>query len=259
MSETIVVKIGGSTLGRHDTTLDDVVALRQQGLRPVVVHGGGAMVSLWMEKLGLPARFVRGLRVTNSETLDVAVAVLAGLVNKQLVAALAAKGAQACGMSGADSGLLRAAPVDRELGLVGEIRDVQTGSILALLETGVIPMIAPIALNWQADTTDGQLLNVNADAVAGAIAAALAAHWLVFLTDVPGILNAEGRLLESVSTEEGAALLETSVVTAGMIPKVQACLEAGAAGVRCLIIDGREPHSLLAAVSRSPVGTVVGS
>jgi len=187
MSDVMVAKIGGSTLGADDTALEDIVALQHRGLRPVVVHGGGALISDWLKVHNVPTRFERGLRVTDARTLDVVVAVLAGLVNKRLVAALTAAGGRAVGVSGADGGLLKARLLDEKLGYVGEVAEVDMRLLLDLLDAGFVPVVAPIAVQWQGESPTGQLLNINADTAAGAVAKALAARWLVFLTDVPGI------------------------------------------------------------------------
>lgn len=258
MDGIIVAKIGGSTLGSHDTTLDDVAELCRQGRRPVIVHGGGATISDWLGRHNVPTRFERGLRVTDAETLEVAVAVLAGLVNKQLVAALQQRGVDAIGLSGADAGLLRARVLDPALGLVGEVTDVNHDALSGLLDRGLVPVIAPIALEYDNGEASSRLLNVNADTAAGAIAAALGAEALVFLTDVPGIMDGEGQCLTSLSAGENATLLDTGVVSGGMIPKVEACLAAAASGARSVIVDGREPGALLSALSERPIGTVVG-
>ncbi len=257
MSEIIVAKIGGSTLGSHDTTLDDVAALWRRGLRPVVVHGGGATISEWLARHKVSTRFERGLRVTDSKTLDVAVAVLAGLVNKQLAAALQQRGAPALGLSGADGGLLRGRVLDPALGFVGEITRVHQAAAAVIIDGGFLPIIAPIAAEWKDEGATGRLLNVNADTAAGAIAAALSAHALVFLTDVPGIRDADGGLLPSVTAQQGAALVRDGVIWGGMIPKLEACVAAAAAGARSVIVDGREPGALLAALAEQPRGTVV--
>ena len=257
MSEIVVAKIGGSTLGGHDTTVLDVVALQRRGLRPVVVHGGGALISDWLSRLGLKARFERGLRVTDAATLEVVVAVLAGLVNKQLVAALAAAGGRAAGLSGADGGLLKAWRADESLGFVGEVADVDTRPLLDLLEDGIVPVVAPIALEWGEESPTGQLLNVNADTAAGAIAAALTARSLVFLTDVPGIRDGSGETLHALSAERAEELTGSGVIEGGMLPKVEACLKAAGAGCRSVITDGRAEGALLAAIEQGK-GTVVG-
>ncbi len=255
--DTVVVKIGGSTLGAHDTTLKDVVALQRRGLRPVVVHGGGALISEWLKAHDLPTRFERGLRVTDERTLEVVVAVLAGLVNKRLVAALTAAGGRAVGLSGADGGLLKARLLDEKLGYVGEVSEVDATSLLDLLGDGYVPVVAPIALEWRGEALAEQLLNINADTAAGAVAAALGARWLVFLTDVPGVSGEDGAALAELSPSRAAALTAAGVIEGGMIPKVEACLQAADAGCRSVIADGRRTGALLEAIEER-TGTVVG-
>jgi acetylglutamate kinase len=257
MSDIVVAKIGGSTLGARDTTLLDVVALQRRGLRPVIVHGGGALISDWLSRHRVETRFERGLRVTDAATLEVVVAVLAGLVNKQLVAALAAAGGRAAGLSGADGGLLKAFRADESLGFVGEVADVDTRPLLDLLADGIVPVVAPIALEWEEESPTGQLLNVNADTAAGAVAAALKAGSLVFLTDVPGIRGEDGKTVEGLSSEAAEGLTRAGVIEGGMIPKVEACLKAAAAGCRSVIADGRLEGALVAAIEEGK-GTVVG-
>ncbi len=257
MSDILVAKIGGSTLGAHDTTLADVVALQRRGVRPVVVHGGGALISEWLKAHGVPTRFERGLRVTDAATLDVVVAVLAGLVNKRLVAALTAAGGRAVGMSGADGGLFKATLLDEKLGYVGDVAAVDTRPLLDLLDDGFVPVVAPIAVEWRGEAPTGQLLNINADTAAGAVAAALAARWLVFLTDVPGIAGEDGQTIGALSSDRASALTEACVIQGGMIPKVEACLQAAASGCRSVIADGRRAGALLEAIEDG-AGTVVG-
>ena len=183
-SPTIVVKIGGSTLGSHDTTLQDLVALQREGWRPLVVHGGGAAISEWLNERKAPTRFERGLRVTDAKSLRVVVAVLAGLINKELVAAIGALGGQAIGLSGADGGLIRVRQLDPDLGYVGEIEGVDSDMLVRLFDAGYLPVVAPLGLLWEDQRLQSQILNINADTVAGEVAFALAARWLVFLTDV---------------------------------------------------------------------------
>ncbi len=254
--ETVVVKIGGSTLGSHDTTLEDVAELRRRGLSPVVVHGGGALISEWLRLTGVPTRFEGGLRVTDAESLEVVVAVLAGLVNKQLVAALEALGVKAIGMSGADGGMLRCRLADAALGFVGEVDAVDAGAVTKTVESGAVPVIAPIGLLFEGGQATGQLLNVNADTAAGAIAAALGAKWLVFMTDVPGVRDG-GRVLDTLSGEESRKLIESGVIEGGMIPKVKACRQAAEAGARSVIVDGRGQNALLSLIGGAAQGTVV--
>jgi acetylglutamate kinase len=257
-SSILVVKIGGSTLGSHDTTLEDLVALQEQGWRPLVVHGGGATISEWLKLHDTPTRFVRGLRVTDAASLRVVVALLAGLINKELVAALNALGGRAIGLSGADGALIRVSPLDPELGYVGQIENVDRGMLMRLLDEGYLPVLAPLGLLWD-EGPRNQIMNINADTVAGEVALALGARWLVFLTDVPGIAGRDGRSLAQLSPGEAAALVEEGTVSGGMIPKVEACLRAATGGTRTAIIDGRQPHALLAALERGElVGTIIG-
>ncbi len=259
-SPIIVVKIGGSTLGSHDTTLEDLVALQREGWRPLVVHGGGAIISEWLNERNAPTRFVRGLRVTDAQSLRVVVAVLAGLVNKELVAAIEALGGRAMGLSGADGGLIRVRQLDPELGYVGRIERVDGDLCRGLLEQGYLPVVAPLGLLSEGEPRlESRILNINADTVAGDIAFALGARWLVFLTDVPGIAGREGGSLARVSCAEASALVDDGTVSGGMIPKVEACLRAVEGGSRTAIIDGRQEHALLAAVQHGKLaGTVIG-
>ncbi len=249
-----VVKIGGSTLGESDTTLDDLAALHAEGRKLVVVHGGGATISEWLEKHGVTSRFVRGLRVTDAATLDVVVAVLAGVVNKRLVAELQARGARAFGLSGADSAILRARRYDPELGFVGEIAGVDTEALRVVVEDAGIAVLAPIAVEVEGESLRPQLLNVNADTVAGEVAAALPAGRLVFLTDVAGIMDPDGAVRSQLSTAEAEELLADGTVTDGMIPKVRAALRAAAAGIPAAVIDGREAGTLRALLTGASGG-----
>ncbi|MSQ12184.1 MAG: acetylglutamate kinase [Dehalococcoidia bacterium] len=252
----VVVKIGGSTLGNNDTAFQDIAALQRQGTPVVVVHGGGKVISEWQARSGTQARFVRGLRVTDAAALDVVVAVLCGLVNKQLVMALHTAGVQALGMSGADAGLLQGRPLDPELGYVGEITRVDPRPLEELLVLGYVPVVAPVALHMNEGGPMG-FLNVNADTAAGAIAEALSATCLLFLTDAQGVLDGSGRLLGRLRPAEAQELVRSGVATAGMVPKLEACLRVLSTARRAHILDGRAPHALLDAVSGKPSGTLV--
>jgi acetylglutamate kinase len=251
-----VVKLGGSTLRGHDTSLRDIAAARRAGRHIVVVHGGGAMVSAWLERAGAEARFVRGLRVTDAAALEVVVAVLAGVVNKQLVAELASLGAPAVGLSGADSLILQAHAYDEELGFVGQITRVNPYPIEELLRLGYLPVIAPIAID-----TDGsakpQLLNTNADTAAGEIAAALGAGMLVFLTDVDGVLDAAKRLLPRLTVHDAQTLIDSGVAEGGMIPKIEAAIRASSSATSTRIINGTSAGALARALAGDPVGTTI--
>ena len=249
-----VIKLGGSTLGQHDTSLDDIAALHAAGRRLVVVHGGGATISEWLDKHGVKSRFVRGLRVTDAAALEVVVAVLAGLVNKQLVAALEARGATALGLSGADGALIRARRYDPELGFVGEITAVDAEALAAMAERAVV-VLAPIAVEADGDEVHSQLLNLNADTAAGEVAAALRAERLVFLTDVPGVMDGAGKVQPSIGPKQARALLAGGAIAGGMIPKVEAGLRAAMAGVETVVVDGREAGALRAVLAGEAAGT----
>ena len=258
MADILVAKIGGSTLGSHDTTLMDVVALHRRGIRPVVVHGGGAMISDWLFRNNVETSFVGGLRVTDEASLEIVVAVLGGVVNKQIVATLNALGAKAVGLSGVDGNMLRAHLQDEALGFVGAEPRVETSVIESLLADDAIPVIAPLGTLWAEEHATGQILNINADAAAGAIAAALKARWLVFLTDVEGVRGADGSMLARLSAAEATSLMQSGVIDGGMIPKVGACLTAVATGCLGVIADGRQEGALASVVDGEIVGTLLG-
>ena len=251
---TVLVKIGGSTLGSGDTTLADVAELRRAGVPVVVVHGGGPEVSSWMAKMGIRSAFTDGLRVTDGPGLEVAAAVLAGLINKRLVAELSAAGCVAVGISGVDGALMRGAVLRPELGYVAGAVEVDTAVLESLVAGGFVPVVAPIAADASGN---GQLLNVNADTVAGNIAIAAGVARLVFLTDVDGILGGDGRLLSRVPLSMAEGLVTSGIVKGGMIPKLQACLEAGQAGIPAHIINGTEPGALKGCLDGATTGTAV--
>jgi len=251
----IVAKIGGSTLGSHDTTLEDIVRLHVDGFFPVIVHGGGKVITEWLARQQIPTKFARGLRVTDQQSLEVVVAVLAGLVNKDLVASIVRLGGRAVGISGVDGRILLARPLDEDLGLVGEVVAVDTAPIELLLAVGYIPVVAPIAISH--DGGSATLYNVNADTAAGQLSAALGASRLIFLTDVPGIANAAGQLCKSLTDREAASLIAKGVASGGMIPKIEACLAALQVAEFAQIVDGRVPGALLDAVRGQSPGTVI--
>ena len=250
MPLTTVVKIGGSTLGSEDTTLQDLVAMQRAGERPVVVHGGGAMITDWLRRLEIPSQFIDGLRSTNADAIDVVVGVLRGVVNTQLVGEIGALGGRAVGLCGVDSGLVTAERYDDRLGFVGRVTGVNTKVLLSLLDSGVIPVIAPIGLE-----APSQPLNINADTVAGEVARALRADSLVFLTDVEGLLDGQGVLVPELDLALATALREAGVLAGGMIPKVDACFRAAEAGVAASMADGTVPGMLRRVAAGERVGT----
>ena len=253
---TIVIKIGGSTLGEGDSTVPDIVELWNQGVRPIVVHGGGKVISDWVARLGIQPEFVRGLRRTDKSTLDVAVAVLAGLVNSQIVAEFQAAGASAVGISGVSGGLLQAELLDDDLGYVGKIIKANAAPVEAVLDSGSIPVIAPTALHlYPSETGEDRILNVNADTSAGHIAKAVRADQLVFQTDVEGVLDARRRLIPRMTRGQAMDLVSGGIAAGGMIPKIEACADAVSVVRSGHIIDGRVAGALLACTRGEDIGT----
>jgi len=258
LAEVIVIKIGGATLGSNDTTIEDIVYLQQQGKLLVVVHGGGKLITEWLAKQKIATRFVRGERVTDKATLEVATAVLAGLANKEIVAAINSSGGRAVGISGVDGALLQVRMENKELGYVGTVVKVNTAPLEALLQAGYVPVISPMGLHSFDKPDDApQILNINSDLVAGEIAVAIGAERLIFLTDVAGVCDQSGKLLPRLSASEAEALIAAGVASGGMIPKISACLSALAAKVTTRIIDGRQPHALLREIEGQGGGTTI--
>jgi len=258
LGKVIVVKLGGATLGSHDTAIEDMVELQKQGKLLVVVHGGGKLITEWLSKRGISSRFVRGERVTDEATLEVVTSVLAGLVNKEIVARINNLGGQAIGISGVDGALIQGRIKDREMGYVGTVVRVNPAPLEAILQSGYIPVVAPIGLH-SFDKPDGAppVLNINADVVAGEIAAAVGAESLIFLTDVAGIGDQSGKLLPQLSPSQAEALMASGVISGGMIPKVEACLRALSTASAVSIIDGRQPHALLRDIEGQGAGTTI--
>ena len=254
-----VVKIGGGALGAADTLFSDLAELQKKGAEIIVVHGGGNVVSEWQRRHGVEARFVRGLRVTDGPALEVATAVLAGLVNKDLVASIAGCGGRAVGLSGVDGGIIQAEVRDSELGYVGRVTGVDITPLEALVKSGCLPVLSPIASQRRNGSSDWKgYLNVNADTVAGELASAIGASNLIFLTDVEGILDENKNYVASLTRDEAMKMIESGVINSGMIPKVEACLKAAESGVRAVITDGRRAGALLEAVEGRGVGTWFG-
>jgi len=240
IGRAIVIKLGGSALGSHDTALADIVALTRLGVRAVIVHGGGAAISEWIRRIGKEPRFVNGLRVTDADTMEIVTMVLAGKVNKELVAQLNGLGGRAVGISGLDGGLIRAQRVSQELELVGEVREIDASLLEVILEADTIPVVAPIALG-----DNGECLNVNADTAAAAVAVALGAERLVFLTDVVGVYAEDGQLIARLTREKAQQMIDQGIISGGMIPKVEACMRAVESVRLAQIVDGRVPHALM--------------
>ena len=261
--KTVVVKYGGNALAGtsdHDAlTLfaEDIVLMRLVGMRPIVVHGGGPQISELMERLGKEPEFLDGLRVTDAETVDIARMVLKGQVNPQLVAAINVHGRYAVGISGVDAGLIRATARDRKLGFVGDVTEINPDVIHGLIDDEFIPVIATIG----SDET-GQAYNINADTVAGAIAEAIGAEKLVYLTDIEGLrrdVADSSSLIRQATADELDALVDEGIIAGGMIPKVASCTHAVRHGVhRAHILDGRIAHVLLLEIfTDAGIGTMV--
>jgi len=260
VNKVIVVKIGGATLGNHDTAIEDIVTLQQQGKQLLVVHGGGKLITEWLQKQGVPSRFIRGERVTDQATLEVVTAVLAGLVNKDIAAAINGLDGKAAGISGVDGVIIAGSIKDPEKGYVGTVEKVNTALLETLLKGGFIPVVAPLGINLAGKAGQApRWLNFNADFVAGEIAAAIGAEKLVFLTDVDGIRNQAGKRLPRLSPEEAEALVASGVASGGMLPKVRACLHALPHTATTCIIDGRQPHNLLKEIKEGGTGTTIGA
>ncbi len=260
-NRTIVIKYGGAAM--KDGTLKagvirDIVFLSCVGVRPVVVHGGGPEINIWLDKLGIEPQFKDGLRVTNADTMDVVEMVLVGRVNKQLVSLINQAGGAAVGLCGKDANLIQARPVGKEgVGFVGEVTSVDTRLVESLVNNGYVPVISSVA----ADET-GQPYNINADTVAGEIAAALQAEKLILLTDTPGILenyHDPSTLLTQLDIQTARKLINQGVVSGGMIPKVTCCVRSLAQGVKAAhILDGRIPHALLLEIfSDEGIGSMI--
>ena len=267
---TIVIKYGGNAMVDEELKRGfarDVVLMKLVGMNPVVVHGGGPQIGSLLERIGKKSEFVDGLRVTDSETIDVVEMVLGGLVNKSIVALINAQGGRAVGLSGKDGGMIQARKLllrqgqsddDGEvvdIGQVGEIEQIDPAVVDTLDQANFIPVIAPIGAG-----ADGKAYNINADTVAGSLAVTLKAEKLILLTNTPGVLDSDDQLLELLSETEAQNLIEQGVISGGMLPKVQCALEAVAGSVRTATIsDGRVPHAtLLETVTDRGVGTQIG-
>lgn len=268
--KTFVIKYGGAAQTEDslkDAFAQDVVLFNYIGINPVVVHGGGPRISETMKKMGKSPVFVQGQRVTDAETIDIVEMVLGGLVNKEIVALINRHGGKAVGLTGKDGGLIMASRktikkrsletgVDEiiDLGLVGDVKDIDPAILTGLDRDGFIPVVAPVGVG-----PHGETLNINADYVASAIASAVRAEKLILLTDVPGVSDVRGRVISTISRRDIKRMTEKGVVSGGMIPKVQACMDALKGGVKKThIIDGRVPHSLLLEIfTQSGIGTEI--
>jgi acetylglutamate kinase len=262
--KTIVVKYGGAAMtdsALKAQVISDIVFMACVGIRPVVVHGGGPEINTWLGKMGIEAKFLNGLRVTDADTMDVVEMVLVGRVNKELASLINQSGGSAVGICGKDANLITARPQGpAEMGFVGEVTSINSSLISTLVENGYIPIVSSVATDEA-----GQAYNINADTVAGEIAAALGAEKLILLTDTAGILrdyHDPSTIIHELDITQARELIQSGVVSGGMIPKVSCCVRSLAQGVRAAhIIDGRVPHALLLEIfTNSGVGSmIVGS
>lgn len=253
----VVIKYGGHAMVDEELKRQfalDVVMLKFIGLSPVIVHGGGPQIGTILERLGIVSKFINGMRVTDQETMDIVEMVLAGKVNKEIVGFINHNGGRAVGLSGKDGNLIRAEkyylsdekavdspPEIIDIGLVGRVTEIGADLILSLVGSGHIPVIAPTGVG-----NDGETYNINADVVAGEVAAALKAEKLVLLTDVPGVLDEQGNLIATLKSDEAEDLIGRNVITGGMYPKIKCCLKALRGGVgKTHIVDGRLSHAVL--------------
>jgi acetylglutamate kinase len=255
--KTIVVKYGGNAMAAGVSAADfaqDIVLMKQTGIDPVVIHGGGPQIGAMLKKLQIPSHFVDGLRVTDEAAIEVVEMVLTGSINKQIVTSINAAGGRAVGVSGKDGNLIVAKKLERmkldptslemkpvDLGFVGEPDRVNPEVIRAIMKSELIPVIAPIGVGPK-----GETYNINADTVAGAVAGAMKAERMILLTDVEGVLDHEGKLIQRLSVADAKQLIKNGTISGGMIPKIQTAIDAVAGGVKAaVILDGRIPHVLL--------------
>ena len=263
--KTVVIKYGGAAMEQADLKESfalDVILLRLVGINPVIVHGGGPQIDAFMKRLGKEARFVGGMRVTDAETVEIVEMVLVGKINKEIVGLINHHGGRAVGLSGKDADLLLARrrlhrlPTGEEvdIGLVGEVESVNPEPIRLLEEHGFVPVIAPVGVG-----RSGETYNINADLVAGDVAAALGAEKLIHLTDVQGILDGHGRLVSTLTGKDAERLMQEGVIDGGMLPKVESSLRALRGGTsKAHIIDGRQPHAILLELfTREGIGTEI--
>ncbi len=265
VGKTVVVKYGGNAMLNEDlkaAVMQDIVLLNTIGVRTVLVHGGGPEINGMLERVGKESKFVNGLRYTDAETMEIVQMVLTGKLNKDIVGLILQAGGPAIGVSGVDSGLLRAKKIDKDgvdLGLVGEVTQVNPGILVSMLDQGYIPVVSTVAVGEQGDMNR---YNINADTAAAQIAVALKAVKFVQLTNVPGVLrdvNDPASLIKRIRRDEVPGLIRGGVISSGMIPKIECCLTAIDGGVpRTHIIDGRVPHALLIEMfSDRGVGTML--
>lgn len=266
--QTVVIKFGGHAMGDADLAMafaQDIVLLKQSGVNPIVVHGGGPQIAGMLKRLELKSEFVHGLRVTDKPTIEIVEMVLAGKINKEIVTAINREGGKAVGISGKDANLVLARKIDKlpdpqsnlmkvvDLGYVGDPEEINPEILEVIIKSDLIPVIAPIALS-----RSGETLNINADTFASAIAAKMKATRLLLLTDVEGVLDSNKTLIEELTIENARKLIKDGTITGGMIPKVEGCIEVVEQGVEAVVIlNGKVPHAvLLELFTEHGVGTI---
>ncbi|MGH6948048.1 MAG: acetylglutamate kinase [Kiloniellales bacterium] len=267
---SFVIKYGGHAMGNPelaDIFAKDIVLLKQVGINPIVVHGGGPQIGQMLERLKVQSDFIDGLRITDAATVEIVEMVLSGAINKQIVSSINAAGGTAIGISGKDGGLIRASKLRRtkrdegsniekilDLGFVGEPRHINPQILTSLEQAGMIPVVAPIGVG-----ANGETYNINADTAAGAVAAAIGASRLLLLTDVAGVLDSNGEILTDLTADQVHELMANGTISGGMIPKIETCLNAVESGVdAAVIMDGRIPHAMLLEIfTDRGVGTLV--
>jgi acetylglutamate kinase len=268
--KTVVVKYGGHAMGDGvlpEHFAQDIVLMKQTGINPVVIHGGGPQIGAMLGKLNIKSQFVDGLRVTDASSMEVVEMVLTGSINKQIVTGINAAGGRAIGISGKDGNLVMArklmrkrtdpvtrAATDVDLGFVGEPDKINTEVVKTLISSDLIPVVAPVGVGPR-----GETYNINADTVAGSVAGAIAAERLILLTDVAGVLDREGKLIQNLTVDQARALSADGTISGGMIPKIETAIDAIAGGVKAaVILDGRIPHVLLLELFTEPgAGTLI--
>tara|TARA_B100001142_G_C14251631_1_gene623426 strand:- start:428 stop:1213 length:786 start_codon:yes stop_codon:yes gene_type:complete len=254
MKEIVVIKLGGSTLSEMDNNLKEIADLHISGIPVVIVHGGGALISEWMNKLEIKTDFIDGLRVTDENSIQIVTSILGGLVNKTLVASIINKNCKAIGLSGIDDNIFTAKFLDQTHGYVGNIISTNSEFIELLLNKEYLPVIAPIAINNE--LIDPPLLNINGDIAASALAVSLQADKLIFLTDVDGVLDENSKLISTLNTAQSKSLISNGTAKSGMIPKINSCIDAVESNVESFIINGTKYGNLTSIIKNSEsVGT----
>ena len=254
MKQIVVIKLGGSTLSEMDNNLKEIAELYMSGIPIVIVHGGGALISEWMNKLEIKTDFIDGLRVTDENSIQIVTSILGGLVNKTLVASIINKKCKAIGMSGIDDSIFTAEFLDETHGYVGNIVNTNSEFVQLLLNKRYLPVIAPIAINNS--MVNPPLLNINGDIAASALAVSLQAEKLIFLTDVDGVLDETTKLISTLSVEQSKSLISNGTAKSGMIPKINSCIDAVESNVESFIINGTNYGNLTSIIKSSEsVGT----